>query len=62
MYARVKFFTISLHTFEIPDFIRFQSPGDRFSFSEPVRPLPSTYVQDIREIPAIVIEKIVIKC
>ena len=39
MYARVKIFTISLHTFEIPDFVRFQSPGDRFLFSEPVRPL-----------------------
>ena len=26
MYARVKCFTISLHTFEIPDFVRFQSP------------------------------------
>ena len=32
MYARVKLFTISLHTFEIPDFVRFQSPVDRFYF------------------------------
>ena len=39
MYAHVKLFTISLHTFEIPDFVRFQSPEKRFSFSEPVRPL-----------------------
>ena len=39
MYARVKFFTISVHTFEIPDFVQFQSPGNRFLFSEPVRPL-----------------------
>ena len=41
MYARVKRFTISLHTFEIPDFVRFQSPENRFSFLEPVRPLVS---------------------
>ena len=39
MYARVKFFTIYLHTFEIPDFFQFQSPGNRFLFSEPVPPL-----------------------
>ena len=39
MYARDKLFIISLHTFEIPDFVRFQSPENRFSLSEPVRPL-----------------------
>ena len=39
MYASVKLFTISLHTFEIPDFVRFQSPENGFSFSNLVRPL-----------------------
>ena len=40
MYARVKLFIISLLTFEIPDLIQFQSPENRFLFSEPVRPVP----------------------
>ena len=44
MYARVKFFTTSLHTFEIPDFVWFQSPKNRFLFSEPVRPLVMSQV------------------
>ena len=39
MYARVKIFTISLHTFKIPDFVRFQSPENQFLLSERVRPL-----------------------
>ena len=39
MYARVNLFIISLLTFEIPDFVWFQSSKKRFLFSEPVRPL-----------------------
>ena len=35
--SRTEFFTISVQTFEILDFVRFESPGNRFSFSEPVR-------------------------
>ena len=32
-----------MHTFEIPDFARFQSPENRFLFSEPVRPLTTIH-------------------
>ena len=39
MYALVKLFIISLLTFEIPDFVQFQSPENRFLFLELVRPL-----------------------
>ena len=38
-----KIFTILVQTFKIPDFVWFQSPGNQFLFSEPVRPLK--YVQ-----------------
>ena len=38
-----KTFIISLLTFEIPDFIRFQSPENRFLFSEQVRLLTNVY-------------------
>ena len=48
MYARIKLFTISLHTFEIPDIVRFQSPENRFSFSEPARPLYFTNIRRFR--------------
>ena len=30
-------------SFEIPDFVRLQNPGNRFLFSEPVRPLVNAH-------------------
>ena len=39
LFTRVKFFTILVQTFKIPDFVRFQSPRKQFLFSEPVRPI-----------------------
>ena len=45
MYARVKLFIIYLYTFEIPDFVRFQRPENRFLFSQPVQPL--TNIQEM---------------
>ena len=53
MYARVKLFIIYLHTFEIPDFVRFQSSENGFLFSQPVRPLVNilSIIQDFFKCP-----------